>query len=57
MAIALGGSDRDKLTRVFNKLAEGGYVKMPLADQPWGAQMGWLMDKFGINWMINIDKA
>jgi PhnB protein len=43
--------------RAFNGLAEGGMLKMPLTEQPWGASMGWMTDKFGIEWMVNIDKA
>jgi uncharacterized glyoxalase superfamily protein PhnB len=29
----------------------------PTEQQPWGAGVGWLTDKFGINWAISIDKA
>ncbi len=57
MAIALGGTDKGRLTIIFNDLAEGGKIKGPLAAQPWGADVGWLTDKFGIDWMVNIDKA
>lgn len=57
MALALGGTDKDRLTAIFNSLAEGGKIKMPLTEQPWGNQVGWLADKFGINWMVTIDKA
>ncbi len=57
MAIALGGTDRDRLTKVFNDLAEGGKIKMPPAEQSWGADVGWLTDKFGINWVVSIHKA
>jgi len=28
---------------------------MPLMKQPSGAQAGWLMDRFGINWNITVD--
>jgi PhnB protein len=56
MALALSGTDNDRLTKIFNDLAEGGKIKMPLTEQPWGANVGWLIDKFGINWMVNIDK-
>lgn len=57
MAIALGGTDKDRLTTLFNSLAEGGRIKMPLTQQPWGGDAGWLTDKFGMNWMVSIDKA
>jgi Uncharacterized protein conserved in bacteria len=57
MAIALGGTDKGRLTKIFNGLAEGGRIKMPLAEQSGGADVGWLTDKFGINWMVSIDKT
>lgn len=57
MGIALGGTDNDRVTTIFNALGEGGKIKMPLTAQPWGADVGWLTDKFGINWMVSIDKA
>jgi PhnB protein len=57
MAIALGGTDKDRLAKIFNDLAEGGKIKMPLAEQPSGADVGWLTDKFGFNWVVSIDKT
>jgi PhnB protein len=57
VALALGGTDEAQLTRIFNDLGEGGKINMPLAKQSWGAAVGWLRDKFGINWTVSIDKA
>jgi PhnB protein len=57
MALALRGTDRERLTKAFNGLAEGGTVMVPLTDQPWGATSGWLTDKFSIIWSISIDQA
>jgi len=45
--------DKTRLNEVFNKMAEGGTVTMPLADQFWGATFGMLRDKFGVSWMFN----
>jgi PhnB protein len=45
--------DEKKIEELFNKLAEGGKVTMPLAKQFWGATFGMLQDKFGVNWMFN----
>lgn len=45
--------DENKIKEVFDKLAEGGKVTMPLAKQFWGATFGMLQDKFGVNWMFN----
>jgi PhnB protein len=57
VAIAVSGTDKDRLSAIFSGLAEGGNVKMPLSPQPWGGETGWLSDKFGMNWMVNVDKA
>ena len=46
-----------RLTKIFNDLAEGGKIKMPMAEQSGGVDVRWLTDKFGINWMVSIDKA
>lgn len=57
MALALGGTDKNRLSEIFNKLTEGGTLKMPLTRQPWGGEVGWLTDKFGVNWMVSVDEA
>lgn len=54
IAVLLSLSDRATLGRVFDSLAEGGTVMMPLTDAPWGTA-GWLKDRFGITW--NVDKT
>jgi PhnB protein len=51
---SLQGSDSAKLTGLFDGLAAGGRVDMPLAKQFWGDTFGMLTDKFGVHWMVNI---
>ena len=53
-AVALGGSDLERLTKVFEGLSEGGTVKQPLQKASWGDTFGWVEDKYQINWMFNI---
>lgn len=43
-------------TQIFNNLANGGKITMPLQDTFWGAHFGTLTDKFGIKWLFNCDK-
>ena len=45
--------DESKMEEVFDKLASGGKVKMPLQKQFWGAKFGMLVDKFGTGWMLS----
>jgi PhnB protein len=47
--------DESKMREVFNTLAEGGRITMPLEKQFWGAIFGMLQDKFGVSWMFNCD--
>lgn len=49
--------DLKEATQVFNGLATGGTVVMPLAESFWGSTFGMLNDKFGIQWMINCEKV
>lgn len=47
-------TDTDEETnRVFNGLLAGGTVTQPLEKAFWGARFGMLVDKFGIQWMVN----
>ncbi len=51
--ISLEPDARDETERLFNALAEGGKISMPLQDMFWGAYYGSLTDKFGVQWMLN----
>jgi PhnB protein len=52
--LSLTGSDEAQLQTIFDTLAEGGTVRMPLAKQFWGDTFGMLTDKYGVDWMVNI---
>lgn len=56
LAIVLVGSDSAAMQTAFGKLAEGGEVKMPLTQGPWGGAAAWLKDRFGINWNLDLRK-
>ena len=40
--------------RVFNALAAGGQVHMPLEKTFWSPRFGVVADKFGVSWMVNV---
>jgi len=52
--LSLGGTGEAQMRQIFDKLAEGGQVRMPLSKQFWGDTFGMLTDKFGVDWMVNI---
>jgi PhnB protein len=54
IAIALVGPDATAMQSAFEKLSEGGTVKMPLTRGSWGGAAAWLTDRFGINWNLDL---
>ena len=54
-SLAINSESEEEMNRVFNALAVGGTVAMPIEKMFWGAYFGMLTDKFGIQWMVNYD--
>lgn len=57
ISISLSGDDDTELSGYWEKLADGGTVTMPLEKAPWGDKFGMLVDKFGVQWLVNIAGA
>jgi PhnB protein len=53
VTLSINLTDGAEQERIFNTLAEGGKVTMPLGETFWGAVFGMVTDKFGIPWMLN----
>lgn len=56
ISLAVSPDSEADATKIFNGLAAGGKVTMPLENMFWGAYFGMLTDKFGIQWMVNYDR-
>lgn len=54
-SVSIAADSKEEADKLFNGLAEGGKITMPLADAFWGAYFGMLRDKFGVQWMVNYD--
>ena len=54
-SISVNADSEAEADKLFNGLAAGGKVTMPLQKTFWGAYFGMLTDKFGIQWMVNYD--
>jgi PhnB protein len=53
-----GGPDDDATLRGYwDALSAGGTVVVPLAAQAWGDTYGQCTDRFGTQWMVNIEAA
>ena len=42
------------LDQAFARLADGGDIKMPLDDYGFSRRFGWLTDRFGVSWQLNL---
>ena len=56
-SVALQIKDPAEAERVFNALATGGVVQMPIQQTFWATRFGMVADQFGIPWMINCEKT
>jgi PhnB protein len=54
--VTIDTESEEETTTLFNGLAAGGNVMMPLAKQFWSDYFGMVTDKFGIQWMIGYTK-
>ena len=48
-------ADVAEAERVFEALAEGGEVTMPMAETFWAPRFGMCVDRFGTPWMVNVE--
>jgi PhnB protein len=55
-SVTLNIKDPAEAERVYNALAEGGTVMMPLGETFWAQKFAMLKDRFGTPWMINCEK-
>jgi PhnB protein len=55
VALHLGYEDLDEVRRVFDALAEGGEVQMPLEPVFWSPLFGACVDRFGVSWMLSAE--
>jgi PhnB protein len=48
-------SNEEQAESVFNALAEGGEVTMPLEKTFWAPKFGMVEDRFGVGWMVSVE--
>lgn len=47
-------TDDKEIERLYAKLSENGEVFMPLADYGFSQKFGWVVDRFGVSWQLNL---
>jgi PhnB protein len=56
-AVALSVKTPADADRIYNALAEGGQVRMPLSKTFFSPRFGMLADRFGLGWMVMTEAA
>jgi PhnB protein len=54
-SLALTAANEAEADRLFNALADGGQVQMPLAKTFFSPRFGMVADRFGVSWMIVVE--
>jgi PhnB protein len=54
-SLSITSADAAEAQRLFNALADGGQVQMPLAKTFWSPLFGMLTDRFGVGWMVGVE--
>jgi PhnB protein len=52
IALAISTKTEAEADKIFNGLADGGQVNMPMAKTFFSPKFGMLADKFGVGWMV-----
>jgi PhnB protein len=55
--LCLDVDSREAADHLYGALSDGGSEGSPMADMPWGAYWGVVLDRYGIRWMVNHSPA
>ncbi len=54
-SVSLSGEDEGELRGFWDGLSKEGTIAMPLEPSPWGDTFGMCTDRFGVNWLVNVN--
>lgn len=54
MSLFVDLDSEEALETAFTRLSEGGNVMMPLGDYGFSKRFGWVSDRFGVSWQLNM---
>lgn len=57
ISLIISSKNMDEIQSLFNKLKEGGTVGMELQETFWSKCYGFVTDRFGIQWQLNLDSG
>ena len=54
MSIFVRCETEGEIDRLYEKLSEGGSILMELNSYPFSKKFGWVQDKYGVSWQLNL---
>lgn len=54
VSVSLSGDDENELRGYWDKLSVGATITAPFERAPWGDLFGMCVDRFGVNWLVNV---
>jgi predicted 3-demethylubiquinone-9 3-methyltransferase (glyoxalase superfamily) len=57
MSLFVDCGNEAEIDGLFGRLSEGGQILMPLGNYPFSRKFGWLSDRFGVSWQLNLPNA
>jgi PhnB protein len=55
-ALSISAANAAEADRVFNALADGGQIQMPMGKTFFSSRFGMVADRFGVSWMVLVDR-
>jgi PhnB protein len=53
-SLSIAVAEETEADRLFEALAQGGQVRMPMEKTFWSPKFGMLTDRFGVGWMVSV---
>jgi PhnB protein len=54
--LSLNCTSEDEINHLYKQLSEGGKIDQELSDQFWGALFAMVTDRFGVRWMLSLER-
>jgi PhnB protein len=55
--LSLNCSSEEEINNLYKKLSDGGQILQELKEEFWGALFAMIVDKFGVRWMLSLEKS
>jgi predicted 3-demethylubiquinone-9 3-methyltransferase (glyoxalase superfamily) len=54
MSLFVQCETEEEIDQLFSKLSDRGEIKMPLDNYEFSKKFGWVSDKYGVSWQLNL---